>query len=193
MNAENEILDAIMNRRSVRNYSDREVPDELIEKLIDAGIHAPSALALFPWSFVVVKNKEILKEISDFVKPVIIKSLKNSETGGMTKKYLEMVGEEGFSIFYNAPCVMFVLGRNDLAFSDIDCSLCAQNIILSAYSFGLGTCWIGSAAYLEKNPKLVSDLGIPDGYHIVAPLVLGYPDEAPEMPDRPEPSVVWVR
>ena len=193
MNDENEVIHVITGRRSIRNYSDRIVPDELIEKLIDTGIHAPSALALFPWSFIVVKDIEMMKRISDYVKPVVLEGLKNAKRVGMTQKYLDMVGEEGFSIFYNAPCVLFVLGRNDAPIADIDCSLCAQNIMLAAHSLGLGTCWIGSARHLEKNPGLVEELGIPDEYHLVAPLVLGYPAESPEMPPRPEPPVHWIK
>ncbi|MBN1432911.1 MAG: nitroreductase [Methanomicrobiaceae archaeon] len=193
MNAENGVIDAILNRRSVRNFSNKAVPDDVIEKLIDAGIHAPSALGLYPWSFVIVKNQNMMKRISDFAKPIVIEGLKKSKGGGMTQRYLEMTGEEGFSIFYNAPCLLLVLGRNNAAFADIDCSLCAQNIMLAAHSLGLATCWIGSARYLEKDSGLVSALGIPDGYHLVAPLILGYPDVAPEMPGRTEPGIVWVK
>lgn len=193
MNADNEVTRAIAGRRSVRNFSEKEVSDELVEKLIDMGIQAPSALALFPWSFIVVKDRDIVRRISDYIKPIVLEGLKNAKRVGMTQKYLDMVGEEGFSIFYNAPCVLFVLGKNDVAFSDVDCSLCAQNIMLAAHSLGLATCWVGSARYLEKNPGLVEELGIPDEYHLVAPLVLGYPAESPEMPPRPEPPVYWIK
>ena len=192
MNQDDQVIDAIMNRRSIRTFMETQVPDDLIEKLIDAGIHAPSALGLYPWSFVVLKDQAMMKRISDYAKPIVIAGLKKSKSGGMTQRYLEMTGEEGFSIFYNAPCLLLVLGRDDAVLADVDCSLCAQNIMLAAHSLGLGTCWIGSARYLEKNPQLVSDLAIPEGYHIVAPLILGYPNEEPEMPERTEPKIVWV-
>ena len=134
-----------------------------------------------------------MQKVSDYVKPIVIAGLKDSKMVGMTKKYLDMVGEEGFSIFYNAPCLLLILGRNDAPIADIDCSLCAQNIMLAAHSMSLGSCWIGSARHLEKNPGLVEELGIPDDYHLVASLVLGYPAEEPEMPARPEPAVHWIK
>ena len=193
MNDENEVTRVIKGRRSIRNYSDRVVPDELIERLIDMGIHAPSALALFPWSFIVVKDKGMMKRISEYVKPQILAELKNAKRVGMTQRYLDMVGEERFSIFYNAPCLLLILGKNDAPISDVDCALCAQNIMLAAHSMDLGTCWIGSARHLAKNPGLVEELGIPDEYHLVSSLVLGYPAEKPEKPARPEPSVNWIK
>jgi nitroreductase len=193
MSADNEVTRAITKRRSIRYYSKMPVPDEVVEKLIETGIHAPSALGLYPWSFIVVKDKEMMQKISDYAKPIVLEGLKNAKRVGMTQKYLDMVGEEGFSIFYNAPCLLLVLGKNDAPLADVDCSLCAQNIMLAAYSMGLGTCWIGSGRYLEKNPGLVEELGIPDEYHLVASLVLGYPAEKPEMPARPEPSVYWIK
>lgn len=193
MNADNEVIRAITKRRSVRNFSEKEVSDELVERLIGIGIYAPSALALFPWSFIVIKNREMMQKISDYVKPIVLEGLKNAKRVGMTQKYLDMVGEEGFSIFYNAPCVLFVLGKNEAPFSDVDCSLCAQNVMLAAHSYGIATCWIGSARHLEKNPALVEELGFPDGYHLVSSLVLGYPDENPATPLRPGPSVNWIK
>ncbi|MBP2132702.1 nitroreductase [Methanomicrobium sp. W14] len=193
MTAENEVIYAIKNRRSIRFFKEKEVPDEIIKELIDCGIHAPSALALYPWRFAVVKDKKLMKKISDYVRPVIIDSLKNAKTGGMTKKYLEMAGEKNFSIFYNASCLLLVLGRDDAIRADIDCSLCAQNIMLAAHSIGLGTCWIGSAGHLEKSRDLMSKLKIPEGYHLVASIILGYPDEKREMPKREKPEIVWIK
>ncbi|EHQ35537.1 nitroreductase family protein [Methanoplanus limicola] len=193
MSGENEVIKAIMNRRSIRNYQDREVPDEVIETIINAGIHAPSALALQPWSFVVIKDRTLMNKVSDYAKPIVIESLKKAKTGGMTKKYLEMVGEEGFSIFYNAPHLLLILGRNDLLYSDIDCSLCAENIMLAGASLGIGTCWIGSAKTAENSPELMAELKIPDGCHIVAPIIFGYRAEEPETPVKNPPEITWLK
>lgn len=193
MNLANETIGTIRGRRSIRNYSERDVPEELIKTLIDTGIHAPSALALFPWSFIVVRDRAMIKRISDYAKPAVIAGLKNEKSGGMTKRYLNMVGEEGFSIFYNAPCLLLILGKDEAPFANVDCSLCAQNIMLAAHSLGLGTCWIGSGRYIEKDPGIMADLGFPEGYHLVSSLVLGYPAEEPEMPERPEADIHWIK
>jgi len=192
MNHQNEVIKAILNRRSVRNYQNTEVSDEDIKKLINAGIHAPSALALQPWQFVVIKDRKLMDEISDFVKPIIIENLKKSKTGGMTKKYLEMTGEKDFSIFYNALHLLLILGKNDVLYSDIDCSLCAQNFMLAAHSLGIGTCWIGSAKIVEGNPDLLSELKVPDGWHIVAPIIFGIKAEEPDTPPKNEPEITWL-
>lgn len=192
MNIKNEVIKAILERRSIRNYQKTEIPDDTIENLINAGIHAPSALAIQPWQFVVIKDRKLMDKVSDFVKPIVIKNLKKSKNSGMTKKYLEMASEKDFSIFYNAPHLLLILGRNDVLYSDIDCSLCAQNFMLAAHSLGIGTCWIGSAKIAEGNPELLSELKVPDGWHIVAPIIFGIKAEEPDTPPKNEPEITWL-
>lgn len=60
-----EILKEILNRRSIRKYKDKEIPDEVVAKLLHAAMQAPSANNQQPWEFIVVKNKETLKKISE--------------------------------------------------------------------------------------------------------------------------------
>jgi nitroreductase len=66
-------------------------------------------------------------------------------------------------------------------------------MMLAAWALGIGSCWIGSAAIVEKNPALLAELKVPDGYRIVAPLVFGYPAGLPPKPARREPLITWIR
>jgi nitroreductase len=88
--------------------------------------------------------------------------------------------------------LVLVLGARDVVSSVLDCSLCAENMMLAAWALGIGSCWIGSAALIQENPDLVSALKIPDDHQVVAPLIFGYPAPLLPKPDRREPRITWV-
>lgn len=88
MNAEETVFNCILTRRSVRKYRPDKIPDEMIEKIITAGINAPSALSKQPWRFLVVSDADLLKRMSDFIKPQIYSNLKN-DSSSSTKNILK--------------------------------------------------------------------------------------------------------
>ena len=74
----------------------------------------------------------------------------------------------------------------------LDCGLAAQNMFLAAYQAGLGSCFIGFAAFLNQDPKVLTEIGIPEDHELVAPLIFGYPNETPVSKSR-EPKVLkWI-
>lgn len=100
-----------------------------------------------------------------------------------------MAGTENFSLFYSAPHLIIVLGDDTNPLSDIDCALCAENMMLAAHGMSIGSCWIGSARMASKSSELMAELDIPKGFHIVAPVVFGYPDEKPAKPEKNSPVI----
>jgi nitroreductase len=71
----------------------------------------------------------------------------------------------------------------------VDCSLAACYFMFAAAARNLGTCWIGLGAHL-RNPAVLKELGIDEGLQIVAPIILGYPKEIPDVPERNEPVIL---
>ena len=187
----NVVIDNIKTRVSVREYQDRPVSKEDIQEIIDAGIHAPSGFGIEPWFFVVVQNRGMLKRISDHCKPRLMAQLEDA-TNGEAVAYRKKLATEEFDIFYNAPALILVLGSSEGITTDYDCCLCAENMMLAAHSMGIGSCWIVTACFMQDNPELMDELGIPSGYKLVAHIVFGYPEgDVPATP-RKEPVVVWV-
>jgi nitroreductase len=188
---ENCVIENIKTRRSVREFADRDVSDEEIKTIIDAGIHAPSAFNSQPWFFVVIKNREMMTRISDHCKPRLLAQLQEAtgESIEEMKKYLSM---EEFDIFYDAPVLVIVLGNNADIATDYDCSLCAENMMLAAHSMGIGSCWIGSACFVQESAELLEELGITPDFRVVAPIVFGYEVTVTEEPPKREAQVVWV-
>lgn len=188
---ENPVIDAIKSRRSVRDYLDKQVPEDTVNKVIDAGIHAPTALGLQPWNFVVIKGKDIIKDISDHIKPMVQEHIKDS-TEKLAMDLKEKMKNENFNLFYDAPILILVMHNRNDSLADYDCALCAENMMLAAHSLDLGSCWIGAGAFIQQSPELLDDLDIPHDFKIVAPIILGYPNKIPPAMDRCEPMVSWI-
>lgn len=148
----NEFLEMIKSRRSIRKYLDRPIDKEILKKIVDTGRLAPSAKNIQPWEFILVVEKKTLKKISDFV-------------------------TWGPFIKDSAACVIICGNKNAKRFVE-DCCLAAENIMLSAKSFGIGSCYV---AALGKNLDGVRELlNIPENYEIVCFIPLGYFEKNPE-------------
>lgn len=190
---ENEIIRCIKERRSIRNYLDKELPKEIIEKIIEAGRYAPSAENKQPWRFIVITDRAYINELSERVKKQVRNILKRKWK--WKKKYPELNERETFLflnavanssrdvIFHNAPAVVFIITENK-AFYDESCACAAQNMMLAAWSLGIGSCWIGFTKFLKMDKEAMKMLGVPHGYHIAACLTLGYPAKVLKAPMR---------
>jgi len=185
-------LDLIMTRRSIRKFKPEQVPDEVISRIIHAGSYAPSALALQPWGFIVIQNKDFLQKVSDYCKPIMISLMKEAHDG-MSDSFRDLLQSEGYSIYYHAPMVIMVIGKSTSRFREIDCSLCAENMMLAAHALGIGSCWVGSTEVAYDNPDIMAGFQIPDGYSPVGTIVFGYPDETPMVHDKKTPQIVWIK
>ncbi len=189
---ENSVIENIKTRRSVREYSDEDVSDEDIERIIDAGIHAPSGFDSQPWFFVVVKNREMMKRMSDHCKPRLLAQL-GDVTDDTVAAFKKELAKEEFSIFYDAPVLIIVLGNNAGITTDYDCALCAENMMLAAHSMGIGSCWIGTGCFIQDNPEMLEELGITPDFRVIAPIVFGYPAKEYHEAEKKEPEIAWVR
>lgn len=187
-----EALEAIMTRRSVRKFKDKQIPDAVLDKILQAGTYAPSALALQPWAFVVVQDRQFLNKVSDYCKPIMISLMKDAHDG-MSDEFRRLLESPGYSLYYHAPTVIMVIGKSGSRFREIDCSLCAENLMLAAHALGIGSCWIGSTEVAYDNREIMAGFRIPEGYSPVGTIVFGYPDETPEAHDKHAPKVTWIR
>ncbi|QSZ67953.1 nitroreductase family protein [Methanofollis aquaemaris] len=185
------VLAAIRGRRSIRAYEERPLDEETVTAIIDAGVHAPTALGLQPWRFIVVRKRGLMKQISDYCKPILCTMLEGA-TDETSAGFRDLLSREDFEIFYGAPVLVLVLGDEKNPYSIYDCTLCAGTMMLAAHAMGIGSCWIGSAGPVAGNSELMRALEVPAGYEIIAPLIFGYPGERPEMPVRSRPGITWV-
>ncbi|WP_371369651.1 Bifunctional F420 biosynthesis protein FbiB [Sporomusa rhizae] len=183
-----ELLDAIYNRRSVRNYTNAKVDKLTIEKLLSASIQAPSAMNSQPWAYAVIQDANLLKEYSDRSKQLLLGLLDKVPE---LNKYETALENPNFNIFYNAQSLITIFAKSKGLYSNEDCCLAAQNLMLTAHSLDLGTCWIGFARPFLNSPEVKNELNIPDSYEAVAPIILGYPKVNPPAVPRNNPEILF--
>ncbi|MFZ3060825.1 MAG: nitroreductase family protein [Candidatus Methanoperedens sp.] len=189
-----DIVEIIKTRRCVREYKEDQIPDEEIKFLIDCARYAPSGFNMQPWSFLVIKNKDIMRKISEQGKKAMIPLLEPvKNTSKKAADFLVYLKTKGTDMFYNAPVLIIILGNKSAMTPDWDCAMAAQNMMLAAHSKGIGSCWIGGVLPALMDEGFLKELGAPEGYKAVAPLIFGYPKGKTEVPGRSEPEIIWLR
>ena len=154
-------MEEIYKRRSIRKYTDKEISDEDMKKILKAGMNAPSAHNLKPYDLIVIKNKETLNKLA--------------EAGQYSK------------MLYEANAAIAVYSRADnkeTPYWQADCGAVTENILLEATHLGIGTCWIGEYPDLEKTAREKEILEIPDNYQLFCLISMGYPAEEKKINDH---------
>jgi len=169
----NAVLDNIYQRRSVRNFSDKEVSDEIIKEIIRAGTYAPTAVNKQPWRFVVIKNKQLIEEYDERAKKAFLAAYKDTENPDLVR-FVQFLSKPATRVFYGAPVLILVFASPNVI-NEHDCALAAENMMLAAQSLGIGSCWIGLAGGLGYDMEFLKEVGVPEGHKLIAPLIFGYP------------------
>ena len=184
----------IRTRRSVRAYTDRPVPDEEIKFIIDCARYAPSGFNMQPWSFLVITNKEIMRRLSEKGKRTMLNLLESfKDTSKKTSEYYAFLKTKGTDIFHGAPVLVIILGNKHSATAVYDCTMAAYTMMLAAQTRGIASCWIGGVHPAIMDEASLKELGAPEGYITVAPLIFGYAKGETPAPVREEPKVFWLR
>jgi nitroreductase len=203
------VEDAVFNRRSVRKYKLEQVPEHLIKRMLEAGRFAPSAGNCQPWRFIVIRDKKMLDEMErDIVWACKVTNFfinwrgkegnfrplawLNSQFGIRLMPHelhpiphgaIGLIAEGRLKAFHEAPTVILILkDRRGVGNPDLDCGIAGQNMVLTAFSLGLSTCWIGFATLLMKPPlmfKWKRKLGIDWPYQLVEGICVGYASGQP--------------
>ena len=188
----NAVIEAIKKRRSVRAYEAKAVPKDVIKTIIEAGNEAPSAMNSQPWRFVVVEERESKEKLLRAALPGakrILETIKDADPEKyevIKKRY----GELKDPVYYSAPAVVFVIGSG--RYADHSCPLACENMMLAAYSLGLGSCWVGFGAMVTEDAEVRTILELQEEEKIFGPILLGYPRGNPDRPPKREPRVKWI-
>lgn len=169
-NPDNPVLRAIHTRRSVREFESKDVSNELIERLLEAGIWAPSGLNNQPWRFIVVKDEG-------------------------KKEELAKLTHYGYIIQGAPVCIAVFMDARasyDRTKDVMAIGACSQNILLAAHSLGLGAVWLGEI--LKSKDEVKGLLEAPDSYELMAALAVGYPTPKERRSNRrgvEEVTLLW--
>ena len=184
-NSEAEAVDnVIMSRRSIRNYKQIPVSRDTMQVILKAGINAPNGQNRQSWEIRVVDNLDTMSEIKAAM------SAANPD--------VPMAGDS----FRNAPVMAFIAADTSYDFSLLDCGMMSENMVLSAWSMGVGSICLGSpvrfldgSESIRSNPeirKVMDKLGFSEGYQLVLCVGFGYPLESPDAKPRDESKFRFV-
>lgn len=189
---------AILTRRSTRKF-DNKIPDkELIQKVVNAGRYAPSGANSQTSHFIVITNKEVLKEIAELVQGEFAK-MEISEDMYVSLKGSINASKKGDYVFhYNAPVLIVIANKKGYGNAIADSSCALENMMIAANAFDLGSCWINQLHWLDDNERIRTFLegyGLKKDETITGGLALGFsekglPNRKPL--DRKGNVVTWV-
>lgn len=188
-----DIIEAISGRHSIRAYTSKAIDETIIRRLIEAATQAPNAVNQQPWTFTVVRDQGLLDRVSRDAKAHMVATIPTDITAGAHSEHFRTIlTDPAFQIFYHAPVLILISGNAPGPWIVEDCALAAENLMLMAYSLGLGSCWIGFAQSYLNTPAGRRALGLPELWVPVAPIIVGYPSAPPDAVARKEPEVRWV-
>ncbi len=188
-----DIVEAIFGRRSVREYQNQAIDEKTIHRLIAAATQAPSAVNQQPWTFTIVRDQAVLDQMSRAAKAHMVATLPpDMASGSRAAHFRTTLGDPAYQIFYHAPVLIVISGNAPGPWIVEDCALAAENLMLMAYSLGLGSCWIGFAQSYLNTPAGKQALGLPESSMPVAPIIVGPPRAPVAAVARKEPEVRWV-
>jgi len=157
-----EVYESIMTRRSIRQFTEKTVSIQVYNKLLQAAMQAPSAHNAQPWHFVVIDNREIMKEIARF------------------HRYASMLN--------HAPLAITVCGdlniEKSVEYLALNCAAATQNILLVAHGLELGAVWLGIYPRPERMAELSNLLELPESIVPISLLAIGYPAEEKRAENR---------
>lgn len=181
------LTDAIFHRRAVRSYSDQPVDRATVQKLLLAAVQAPSALNQQPWAFGVFHGRKRLHEYSERAKLYLVATYPATfELNSRSDLYENPT----YELFHGASTLIVIYATRGRLHPNEDCCLAAENLMLAAYGLGLGTCPIGFARPWLDLLETKREMGVPEHYNAVFPLVVGYPAGYTEPRPRDEPQIV---
>lgn len=181
----NETMKTILHRRAIRRFDEKQIEEDALQEILQAGLYAPSAGGRQGVLFAVCQTKEVNERLG---------KIKRANTNPHMATAANYVSKEQPSIaddpnlqnaFYDAPTVITLFAPKNFLFSPEDCAIAAENMMLAADSLGIGSCYIGQGWNAFADPygkEILKTWEIPVDCYAVMQLLLGYPRESDPHP-----------
>ena len=171
----NKTMETILTRRSIRSFQEKPIPEEDMKQIVDAALHAPSAMGRQTWKFTVVMNREKIQKLAKAVGTVL--------------------GREDYDM-YRPEALVIPSNEKDSRFGRDDNACAMENIFLAAHSLGIGSVWINQLHGICDEPavrEVLREFGIPDDHVVYGLAALGYADDTPIAPKERIGQVAYIR
>lgn len=181
-----EAIHAIHARRTIRVYRPDPVDRRLLTQVLWAAVQAPTppVSGPAPWKLCVIEGAERLAAYG-------VRAKQYAREHQSPGQRLTWTDRADFKVFWSAPTAVLFCGKTNNPEAPFDCCRAAQNMLIAAHALGLGTCWVGAPIPWLTSSGVAEELGIPEGFHASAVVLVGCPAEQPVGKPRPEPEVLW--
>ena len=182
-----EALEAILTRRSTRNYKPDPVEDEKLNAILEAARQAPSGGNNQNNHFLLIRNREVIAKLIGMTEAAFAKMEIFENTYSSLKHAINASKKGGYVFCYNAPVLVAVANRMDYGNNMADCACAIENMMVAANALDLGSCWINQLRWLNEEPSIVAylqSLGMKEDERIYGAVILGYPVTDSGLPNR---------
>jgi len=185
-------FETITSRRSTRKFKQEAIPDELVEKIISAGRVAPCGGNSQTTYFIVIRNKQILNELSELVCKTFSKMEIKSDTYKSLQAAIRASQTGNYIFHYNAPVLIVTANKIGYGNAMADCVCAIENMMITANELNLGSCYINQLHWLDENQNIrqyMLKLGLNEDETICASMVIGYPNTKDGIPVRTQRNI----
>ena len=195
----NKIIENMINRRSIRNFTSEKVDENILKEIVKAGLYAPSSKNKQSWHFTVIQNQEILETFNKDTKDAIKKYASEKVIDeAKLKKLTSRANNDNYDTFYKAPVAIIISTDKSNKSSIKDCAVASENLMLAAESFGLGSCWMSFMKHLfnldkVKGSQYYKMFDIPENFTPAYAIVIGHKaNETTKIMERRENTVTYL-
>jgi len=193
-------LEALVTRRSTRNYKPDPVEQEKLEKILEAGRQAPSGGNHQTSHFFVIRNRKVLDRLIEMTEKAFSGMEITENTYESMKHSIAASKKGGYVFCYNAPVLIVVANRKEYGNNIADCACAIENMMVAANALDLGSCWINQLKWLNEETEIVEYLrgfGMKEDERVYGAVIIGYPATDSGLPNRNRMSlkgneVTWI-
>ena len=180
-------IEAILTRRSTRNYRPDAVEAEKLEQVLNAAKQAPSGGNSQTNHFLVIQNSEVICKLAAMAQEAFARMEITEDTYKSLKNSITLSKRGSYVFCYNAPVLIVVANQKDYGNNMADCACAIENMMIAANALDLGSCWINQLKWLNEDPKIVNylrALGMKEGERVYGSVIIGYPASDSGLPNR---------
>ena len=180
-----DVMEAIMHRRTIRRFDERQVDEEALQEILQAGLYAPSAGGRQGPIFAVCQDREVNERLGRIKRANSRPSMAHGNAY-VSREQPSIADDPTIkNAFYDAPTVITIFGPKNFLFAVDDAAVAAENMMLAADGLGVGSCYLGQGWPAFNDPygqEILQKWQIPTNYYAVMQLLLGYPREGDPHP-----------
>ena len=180
-----EAIEAILTRRSTRNFRPDAVEQEKLDTILDAARQAPSGGNSQTSHFLVIRSRDVLDRLIEMTAAAFSQMEIEENTYASLKHSITAAKKGGYVFCYNAPLLIAVANKKDYGNNMADCACAIENMMVAANALDLGSCWINQLRWLNEDPGLLRylrSLGLREDERVYGSVAVGHP--AGGLPNR---------